>query len=414
MDIARPARPRRARTAAAIGAVAAIAAVTVAVARLPKAPPTVERATVLVDSVRWGTMVREVRAPGTLVPEQIRLVSALTAGRVERLLVRAGAPVAADQPLLELSNPDVQLQALDASRQLTAAEAAEVNLRTSLATARLTQAGVVATVRTQSLEARRSADLYDTLAKQRLAAPNERLRAGDQARELDERLGLERQRLALLDASLDRQLALQRAEVDRMRAIARFHADRVASMVVRPGGGGVLQELPLELGQWVTPGQVLAKVAEPGRLKAELRVPETQAKDVAAGQGVQVDTRNGVVAGHVTRVDPAVQAGTVLVEVALDGALPAGARPDLSVDGTIEIERLPGVLHVGRPAYGQEGSTVSLFRLLADGDVAERVSVRLGRSSVSAVEVLSGLRRGDRVVISDMSQWEAAERVRLR
>ncbi len=417
MDIARKPRPKRGRYIVGAAALLGVTFVSVALARLPRAAPTVERSTLWLDSVQRGVMVRQVRAPGTLVPEQIRLVSALTAGRVERLPVRIGTPVTADQVLLELSNPDVQLQALDAGRQLTASEAAEVNLRTTLATARLQQAGALATIRTQYQEARRASAVSDTLAARQFATRLEQARAADQVREFEERVGIERQRLAILDNSLDRQVALQHAEVERMRAIARFQADRVASMEVRPGGSGVLQELPLELGQWVTPGQVLAKVAEPGRLKAVLRVPETQVRDVATGQPVAVDTRNGsagVIRGHVLRVDPAVQNGTVSVEVALDSPLPAGARSDLSVDGTIVIERLPDALHVARPAYGEGSGVVNLFRLSPKGDEATRVQVRLGRSSVNAVEILGGLNAGDRVIISDMSAWESADRVRIK
>jgi multidrug efflux pump subunit AcrA (membrane-fusion protein) len=417
LDIQRAPKAKRGKYVIGAAVLAVIVFTTIALARLPHAAPTVERSTLWIDTVQRGTMLRQVRAPGTLVPEQIQLVSALTAGRIERLPVRAGTVLAADQVLLELSNPDVQLQALDAARQLTAAEAAEVNLRTNLETSRLTQAGVLATVRTQYQEAKRTAMMNDTLAASRLVTKMEQARASDQAHELEERVGIERQRLALLEGALGRQVALQHAEVERMRAIAKFQEERVASMVVRPGAAGVLQDMPLELGQWVTPGQVLARVAQPGHLKAMLRVPETQAKDIAIGQPVSVDTRNGtagVVQGHVMRVDPAVQNGTVLVEVALDGALPPGARPDLSVDGTVEIERLPDVVHVARPAYGAGEGTVSLFRLTPAGTEATRVQVKLGRSSVNAVEVLGGLNPGDRIIISDMSAWETAERVRVK
>jgi HlyD family secretion protein len=211
-----------------------------------------------------------------------------------------------------------------------------------------------------------------------------------------------------------RQISLQRSELERARAIAQFQANRVASMKVTTPEAGVLQTLPLELGQWGVPGQVLATVAQPGRLKAVLRVPETQARDVVIGQPVSIDTRNGLVAGRVSRVDPSVQNGTVTVEVALEGQLPRGARPDLSVDGTIEIERLPNVLHVGRPAYGQGESTVGLFRIDPDGAYATRIPVKLGRSSVTTIEVVQGLNAGDRVIISDMSQWDAVERVKLK
>ncbi|CAA9311407.1 MAG: RND efflux system, membrane fusion protein, partial [uncultured Gemmatimonadaceae bacterium] len=399
----------------AIGAgIVALVGATVAVGRLPKAAPTVERSTLWVDSVRRGTMVRAVRAPGTLVPEQVRLVSALTAGRVEQLPVRPGATVPAGSLLLALSNPDVQLEALEAQRQVTAAEAALVNLQTSVATQRLTQQAAVASAQAAASDARRQAAMFTTLGQKELASGNEVAQAREKAAEQGARFQAEQERLAVIGGAEARQIELQRRELERARAIARFQADRVASMRVAAPESGVLQTLPLELGQWVVPGQVLATVAQPGRLKAVLRVPETQARDVVIGQPVSVDTRNGLAAGRVSRVDPSVQNGTVTVEVALTGALPRGARPDLSVDGTIEIERLDDVLHTGRPAYGQSESTVGLFRIDPDGTHATRVAVKLGRSSVTTTEVVQGLQVGDRVIISDMSQWDNVERVKLK
>jgi multidrug efflux pump subunit AcrA (membrane-fusion protein) len=414
MDIPRPPKKKRARYIAGAGAVAALVLSTLVLASLPQAAPSVERSTLLIDSVQRGTMVRAVRAPGTLVPERVRLVSALTAGRVERLPVRPGATVAAGSALLEMSNPDVQLEALDAGRQVTTAEAALVNLETSLATQRLTQQATIASAEAAASDARRQAAMLASLGQKQLASGNDMAQANERAAEQSARHAAEQARLRVMDGAMARQISLQKTEVQRARSIAEFQRARVASMQVRAPEDGVLQTLPLELGQWVVPGQVLATVAQPGRLKAVLRVPETQARDVVVGQPVDVDTRNGIARGHVLRVDPSVQNGTVTVEVALDGQLPRGARPDLSVDGTIEIERLPDVLHVGRPAYGQGESTVGLFRLDPDGRYATRVPVKLGRTSVTTIQIAQGLKAGDRVIISDMSQWDNVERVKLK
>jgi len=421
VDIQRaPTNKKRRRAIYAVAGVVAIAGVTLALSRLEPAAPSVERGTLWIDSVRQGTMLRQVRAPGTLVPEQIRLVSAVTAGRIEQLPLRPGARVTASTVLLELSNPDVQLAALDAQRQLTAAEAELVNLRTQLENQRLQQEGVVATARTEAQNAERTEQVFEALDKKKLASANETGLARDRNVELAKRLQVEEDRLRVMRSAVQQQLRLQEQQVQRLRAIAQFHADRVASMKVVAGGEGELTELggqqtgPLELGQWVNPGFILARVAQPGKLKAVLRVPETQAKDVVLGQPVQIDTRNGIVPGRVMRIDPAAQNGTVAVEVALEGALPRGARPDLSVDGTIEVERLSNVVYVGRPAYGQAESVVGLFKLDPDGETATRVNVKLGRSSVNTIEVVQGLAPGDKVIISDMTAWDNAEKVRLK
>ena len=413
MDIPRLPQKKRGRYVAIGAGVATLVLISVLVASMPTAAPGVDRATLIIDSVQRGTMVREVRAPGTLVPEHVRLISALTAGRIERLPVRPGATVASGADLLEMSNPDVQLEALEAGRQVTAAEGALVNLETGLATQRLTQQAAIASARAASSDASRQATMLTSLGKQRLVSLNEMAQANERATEQSAKLDAERARLQVMDGAMARQIALQRSEVQRARSIAEFQAARVASMRVRAPEDGVLQTLPLELGQWVVPGQVLATLAQPGRLKAVLRVPETQARDVVAGQEVTVDTRNGIAKGRVVRVDPTVQNGTVTVEVALDGPLPRGARADLSVDGTIEIERLPDVLHVGRPAIAQ-GESVDLFKLEPDGKHATRVRVKLGRTSVNAVQVLQGLRVGDRVIISDMTQLENVARIKLQ
>ena len=413
MDIPRQPQKKRGRYVAIGAGALTLVLITVLLGSLPTAAPGVDRAMLIIDSVQRGTMVRAVRAPGTLVPERVRLVSALTAGRIERLPVRPGATVTGGSDLLDMSNPDVQLEALEAGRQVTSAEAALVNLETALSTQRLTQQATIASAQAASSDAKRQATMLSSLGKQQLASVNEVAQANERAAEQAARLAAERSRLQVMDGAMARQIALQRTEVQRARSIAEFQAARVASMHVRAPEDGVLQTLPLELGQWVVPGQVLATIAQPGRLKAVLRVPETQARDIVIGQEVAVDTRNGIAKGHVMRVDPSVQNGTVTVEVALDGALPRGARPDLSVDGTIEIERLPDVLHVGRPAYGQ-GESIGLFKLDPDGKYASRVTVKLGRTSVNSVQVLQGLAKGDRVIISDMSQFDNVERVKLK
>jgi len=414
VDIVRaPKDARTRRIAAAIG-VAALVTGTVAFARLKPAAPRVDRATIVIDSVRLGPMLRAVHGTGTLQPERVRYVSAVTAGRVERVLFRAGATVGARAILLELSNPDVQLQALEAQRALAAAEAELLNLRTTLEGSRLNQGAVVGSVRAQQLQAAREAASADALARGNFVSPHELARARENAQQLTERLEAEVARLRLMSQAVDSQVTLQRAQVERLRDIAQFQQARVHSMVVTAGVDGVVQDLDLQPGQWVISGQQLARVVEPGRLKAVIRIPETQARDVVIGQSATVDTRNGVVPGRVVRVDPASQGGTVSVDIAIDVALPRGARPDLSVEGTVELERLASVLHVGRPAFGQPDAVASLFRLLPDGETAERVNVRLGRASVDAVEILRGVQAGDRIIVSDMSQWDNVPRIRLR
>jgi HlyD family secretion protein len=327
--------------------------------------------------------------------------------------VQPGAPVDENTVLMVLSNPDVQIQTLDADRQLTAAESELVNLRTTLESQRLNQAGSVASVRSQYREAMRKVEADSELARQGLISKNELKTSEDRAEELTARLKIEEQRLELLSSTVESQIAIQQRQVERLRSIAAFQRDQEKSMVVRAGARGVLQELPLQVGQWANPGATLAKVVQPGLLKAVLRIPETQARDVAIGQNATIDTRNGVVKGRVVRIDPASTMATVAVDVAMEQPLPRGARPDLSVDGTIELERLVNVLHVGRPAYGQSNSTISLFRLDPDRRTATRVSVQLGRNSVNSVEVRQGLRAGDVVILSDMSRWDEMPKVKL-
>jgi HlyD family secretion protein len=394
-------------------AIVAIVLATLGLRGLKPAAPRVDRSAVWIDSVVRGPLVIEVRGPGTLVPERIRYISAVTAGRVERRLAEAGEVVKAETVLLVLSNPDVQLEALESERQFTETRADQVNLRAELASQRLNQEAQVAAAKAAYQDARRNSEAAESLAAKELIAANEAMRVRDQVQELDTRYKVERERLQVMTEAADSQLMLQEAQVDRLRDVTQFQRGRVRSMVVTAGATGILQELPLEVGQWAQSGATLARIVEPGRLKAVLRIPETQAKDVTLGQPAAIDTRNGIARGTVRRIDPAVQNGTVTVDVSLQGELPRGARPDLSVDGTIQVERLDNVLHLGRPAFGQTGSTVGLFKLTPDGKEAVRVPVRLGRTSVNAVEVLGGLQPGEKVIISDMSRWDGVERVRV-
>jgi len=393
--------------------VAAIVVTTVVLASLKPAAPSVDRGTLWVDSVRRGEMVREVRGPGTLVPEHIRFITALAAGRVERVLTQPSQHVTPGTVLLELSNPDVQIQALQAEQQLTAARAELVSQRTNLENQRLTQIGVVATTRTQHLKAKRDAAVAESLAARDGISRNEVAEAKEKAAEFETRYRIEQERLALMSQTIDSQVAVQQAQVDHLRAIAAFQRNVLRSLEVRAGDSGVVSDLRLQLGQYVLAGTLLAKVVQPGKLKAVLQIPETQAKDVAIGQKAGIDTRNGIIAGHVINIDPNAINGTVAVDVALEGTAP-GERPDLSVDGTIEIERLEQVLYAGRPAYGQPNSTIGMFKITDDGHYATRVQVQLGRSSVNTVEILRGLDVRDSVILSDMSQWDNVERVRIK
>jgi multidrug resistance efflux pump len=394
-------------------ALVALVAMTLGLRGLKPAAPRVDRASIWIDSVQKGPLVIEVRGPGTLVPERIRYISAITAGRVERRLAEPGQEVQPETVLLELSNPDVQLEALESERQLTVSQADRVNLQTDLKTQRLNQEAQVAAAKAAYLDAKRNAEAAQELVAKELISTMEASRALDRVEEMETRYRVEEERLQVMVGASDSQLALQKAQVGRLNAVTEFQRSRVRSMKVLAGAHGILQELPLEVGQWAQSGATLARLVEPGKLKAVLRIPETQAKDITIGQPAKIDTRNGIVRGKVRRIDPAVQNGTVTVDVSLEGEMPRGARPDLSVDGTIEVERLPDVLHVGRPAYGQANSAVGLFKLTPDGSEATRATVRLGRTSVNTVEIVGGLSRGDKVIISDMSRWDGYDRVRV-
>ncbi len=413
LDIAREKKPTR-RVPILIAAITLILAGSVALSQLKPAAPTLERATLWIDTVAKGEMLRQVRGNGTLVPEDLRIVSAMTAGRVERVIIRAGAKVEAETVLLQLSNPDVQLQALDADRQVKLAEAELAQQRAVLETQRLSSVTSLASARREFREAERAVRVAERLASEGLASAMEIERAKDHETEARERFDSETRRLEVSTDAVKAQLVLRESEVDRLRSIAGFHRERVASMTVRAGQAGVVQTLTLQPGEWVNPGQEMARVAGQDRLKAVVRVPETQARDLTLGLPAEVDTRNGVVKGRVSRVDPSVQGGTVAVDIQLEGVLPKGARPDLSIDAVVEIERLADVLHVGRPANGSSEATVGLFRLDRDGRFATRVSVELGRGSADRIEVRSGLEPGDQIILSEMSRWDGVERVRLK
>ncbi len=382
--------------------------------QLKPAAPAVDRGTLWIDTVKRGTMLRQVRGSGTLVPEEIWWIPAATEARVQRVLVQPGADVTAGTVLMELNNPELEQEALEAEWQLKGAVAEYRNLEIGLESQRLDREAAVATMRSENDQAQLRSETEQALNARGLNTRIEARGTLSKAEELASRFAIETKRLEIHGESARAQLAVQKFRIEQLRALAALKRGRVESLRVRAGIDGVVQQLPVQVGQQVTVGTTLAKVAQASRLKAELKVPETQARDVQVGQQVGVDTRNGIIRGHVIRLDPAVMNGTVTVDVALDESLPKGARPDLTVDGTIELERLRNVLYIGRPTGGGAGSSVGLFRLSPDGREAERVRIDFGRSSVSTIEIISGLREGDRVVLSDMSAWDGAERIELR
>lgn len=417
MDIQRPdnARAKKIRRIVyAVVAVLLISGVTMAVSRLRPAAPTVDRATVWTDEVKRGPMLREVHGLGTLVPEDIRWIPAQTDSRVDRIVLKPGATVNPESIILELSNPTLQRDALDAQYLLKAAEADYQNLKATLDSDLLNQKSVAASVRSEYEQARIQHDVDEKLRSQGLASDLVANLSRVREQQLAIRTQLEEERTKNSADSAGTRLLAQQSRVEQQRALYALRRSELDALHVRAGIHGVLQLVPVEVGQRVTPGTNLARVADPKKLKAEIKIAETQAKDVLIGQKASIDTRNGIVSGQVSRSDPSVQNGTVTVDIALTGALPDGARSDLSVDGTIEIENLKDVLFVGRPVQGQSGSTIGLFKLTTDGSEAARVNVKLGKSSVNTIEVLGGLQVGDKVILSDMSQWDAYDRVRLR
>jgi len=417
MDIQRPSNARAKKIRRIVYATVAavfLAGVTYGVSRLRPAAPSVDKATIWTDEVKRGSMVRDVRGIGTLVPIDIRWIPALTDSRVDRKLLYPGAIVKPDSIILELSDPVLQREALDAEYQLKAAEADLESLKVQINSELLNQRSVTASVRSDYEQAKIQHEVDSKLFAEGLSPEVTEELSKVRVEQLAIRLKLEEDRTKNAEDSAGARLQAQQSKVDQQRALYDLKKSEMEALHVRAGISGVLQLVPVDVGQHVTPGTNLARVADPTRLKAEIKIPETQAKDVVPGQSATVDTRNGIVKGLVSRVDPSVQNGTVTVDVQFTETLPLGARPDLSVDGTIELENLKNVLYVGRPVHGQSDSTIGLFKLVDDDSEAIRVNVKLGKSSVNNVEILDGLKVGDKVILSDMSSMDAFDRIRLR
>jgi HlyD family secretion protein len=417
MDIQRPSNARAKKIRRIVYATVAIllvGGVTYGLSRLRPAAPTVDRATIWPDEVKRGPMVREVRGLGTLVPEDIRWIPAQTDSRVERWVLRPGAIVKPSSIIMELSDPTLQRDALDAEFQLKGAEAEYANLQVQVNSELMNQKANEAAVRSDYEQAHLQHDVDEKLFKEGIGSDHIRNLSRVREEQLAIRVQLEGERTKVAADSARARLTAQQAKIDQQKALYQLKKSQLDALHVRAGIDGVLQLVPVEVGQHVTPGTNLARVADPKKLKAEIKIAETQAKDVAPGQKATIDTRNGVVTGHVSRIDPSVVNGTVTVDVTITDPLPNGARPDLSVDGTVELENLKDVLFVGRPVHGQADSTIGIFKLVEDGSEAVRVNVKLGRSSVNTIEVVQGLKVGDKVILSDMSAWDAFDRIRLR
>jgi HlyD family secretion protein len=416
MDIPRPEAKRKKRIRQAAfggGAAVIVVLVTIFLAQLEPAAPTVDGDTVWTEKVREGEMLRQTRGPGTLVPREIRWIAAQTDGRVDRVVVRPGAEVAPDTVLVEMSNPDLMQQTEEARFALEAAKAEFTDTELRLKNQELDQRAALGAARADYESARLQAEAENDLADEGIVSAIDARRSELTAEQLKLRLEIEEERLTQFSKTLDAQIALQRARLEQVRNAYERRVEQVESLQVRAGLAGVLQRVEVEEGQRVGLGANIARVARPDELMAELQIPETQARDVQIGQRVDVDTRTGIVEGRVIRIDPAAQAGTVQVDVELMGELPRGARPDMSVDGTIELERLPHVVFVGRPTYAQANSTISLFKVIDGGSHAVRVPVEIGAMSTNSVEIVQGLVPGDEVILSDTSAWEDNDRIRL-
>ncbi len=396
----------------AIG-LAAVVLVSYGISSLEPAAMSVSRQSVWTGKVQRGSMIRQVRGPGSLVPEEIRWITTSIEGRVEEIHLKAGVRVAPDTVILELANPQLEQQVEDARLAYNAAQADLADLKVRLQSDLLSQQAGAAEVESDYSEAKLQVEANETLDKDGLIPKIDLKRSRIRSEQLEKRVDLEKRRLDKAQESLQAQLDAQKAKLAQAEALYRLRREEVGSLRVRAGIAGVLQEVPVEVGERVNAGTVLARVAKPEDLKAELRIAETQAKDIEIGLPAKIDTRNGIVAGKVSRIDPSVHEGTVTVDVALEGALPPGARPDLSVDGTIQIEKLDDVLYVNRPTYGQANSQVELFKLIDDGAMAVRVPVKLGRASVDTIEVVEGLDVGDEVILSDTSQFDEVDRIKL-
>ena len=416
MDIARPdlARKKRVRlTVYGAVMVVAVPALTIAVSRLKPAAPLVERSTVSMDTVRRGEMLRDVRGLGTLVPVDVRWIPAQSSARVDKIVLQSGASVKPDSIILELSDPQLQLDALDAEYAYKAGQADLANLKVQLSNSLIAEKSTAADIESEYQQAKMQADVDKQLSDEGIEAALTAKKSAVVAEQMGIKEELVQEQLKIADDAAQAQVAAQEAHLEQQRVLYELKKRQLDALHVRAGLDGVLSAVSVEVGQQVTPGTNLVRVADPSHLKATVQIPETQAKDVAIGQKATIDTHNGTADGHASRVDAAVVNGTVAVDVSFDGPLPAGVRPDLSVDGTIEIERLPNILYVGRPVQGQPNSTIGLFRVLAGGAGAVRVSVELGRTSVNSVEVRRGLQAGDQVILSDMSAWDSYDRIRL-
>jgi HlyD family secretion protein len=416
VDIARPSQARKKKIRRILYitvAVIAVAGFSLGVSRLKPAAPTVDRAVVWIDGVKRGSMLRQVRGSGTLVPEDIRWVNTQTSGRVEKIVLRPGATVTPDTIILELSNPELKQTVRDAELAFQSAQAAYANRKAELQSALLSQEANTANIDTQYKQAALELEANEKLYKEGLVSELTLKQKRGLSDDLKNRLTVEERRLVITREGTTSQLAPQESDVNQRKANWELRRRQLDDLNVRAGMSGTLQQVPVERGQQIGPGTNLARVANPSNLKAELRIAETQTKDIHIGQYAEVDTRNGVVKGHVSRMDPASVGGTVGVDVIMDGPLPPGARPDLSVDGTIQLEKLDNIIYVGRPAFGQENSTVTIFKVLPTGE-AHATKVKLGRASVNTIEVIEGLQPGDQVILSDMSQFDAFDRVQLK
>jgi HlyD family secretion protein len=418
MDISRPdlkAKKRKRQIVTIAVGVIVLAAVTFLVMRLKPAAPNVDRSTVWTDTVKRGPLVRQVRGLGTLVPREdaIRQIPAQTEATVVRIRTLPGSTVKADTVLVELNDPQLSQEALDAELSLRSAKADLGNVQVKVQSDLMAQKSTAATVNADYKQAQRQAQTDKSLYSLGVISGLAYSASQGTADQLNTRNKLQEETVQINEKAIESQLAVQQAKVDQAQAIYELKKNQLAALSVRAGIAGVLTDLPLAVGQHVTQGTMLAQVVQPNQLKAQLKIAETQARDIRLGQPASVDTHNGLAEGTVSRVDPAVQNGTVTVDVELVGTLPDGARPDLSVDGTIDLERMKDVLYVGRPAFGNENSTISLFRMDQEGKGAVRVPVKVGRASVNAIQVLEGLHDGDTVILSDMSRWDTTDRIRL-
>jgi HlyD family secretion protein len=409
-------KKRQKQTAMVVVAVIVVLGATLGVSKLKPALQSVDAGTIWPDTVKRGSMLRQVRGLGSLVPipDDVRLIPAETDVRVERILILpGGTPIKADAVIMELSNPQVEQEALNADLELRSAEAEYHNTKAKIDSDLMSLRSGSATVEADYENAKRDADQNRELKKIGVVSDSVLKVSLSKEKELATRLKIEQDRIAESTKAIETQLAVQQATIDQKKALAQLKHRQKDALRVRAGIAGVLQEVPVQVGQRLTQGTILAKVVQPEHLQAELKIPETQAKDIITGQKAEIDTHNGVVEGTVTRIDPAVQAGTVTVDVKLDGPPPKGARPDLSVDGTITLEKLDNVLYVGRPAFGQEKSSVGMFKIDPDGKTATRVKVDLGRSSVNFIEIAGGLKEGDQVILSDMSRFDTQNQIKL-